>query len=244
MTHQRFDPMRRQTIKPPFAQQGMALIVVLGMLSVVFVIATISIRLTLLAERSARNDRDRQIAFQAAEAALSDAELDIMGPNADAQNRCNLIDANQTSLFTEGCGFNTTDKTRGLCSSNAPTEDTNYKPLYATVNFDVDPSNGSDRKYVNFGEFTGRAAYFKNTAGGGMSSKNPRYIIERITGYQALTRTVGPGGQVSINVDPGDPPKRPPPSAFLITALGYGVSENTRVMLQALIFKPLKTPGC
>ena len=52
-------------------QKGLALIVVLGMMSVVFVVSAISVRLTLLAERSARNDRDRQIAFQSAEAALA-----------------------------------------------------------------------------------------------------------------------------------------------------------------------------
>ena len=129
MTHPRPDPMRRQTIKPIFAQQGMALIVVLGMLSVVFVIATISIRLTLLAERSARNDRDRQIAFQAAEAALADAELDIMGPNTAANSRCSLIDAKQITKFTAGCGADTIEKTRGLCSSNAPVDGVTYKPL-------------------------------------------------------------------------------------------------------------------
>ena len=238
MKHQRPDPMRRQAIKPPFAQQGMALIVVLGMLSVVFVIATISIRLTLLAERSARNDRDRQIAFQAAEAGLADAELDIMGPNAATSSRCAMIDAKQFSLFTEGCGSNSTDKTRGLCSSNAPTEATNYKPLYATVNFDIAASDDANRKYANFGEFTGREAYFKDAAGGGMSSKKPRYIIETVPGYQAIAKTTSPDGRSSVG--PGIQPQ----AAFLITALGYGASDSTRVMLQALIFKPLKTPGC
>ena len=237
MTHARPDPFRRQAIKPPLAQRGMALIVVLGMLSVVFVIATISIRLTLLAERSARNDRDRQIAFQAAEAALSDAELDIMGPNAAANSRCGLIDAKQISLFTDGCGANTVDKTRGLCSSNSPTEATIYKPLYSTINFDLDASDVT-RKFVVFGEYTGRDAYFKDKAGGGMSSKSPRYIIEAVAGYQATVKTVSPDGRSSVG------PAPPPQSAFLISALGYGVSDNTRVMLQALIFKPLKTPGC
>ena len=238
MTHPRPDPMRRQTIKPIFAQQGMALIVVLGMLSVVFVIATISIRLTLLAERSARNDRDRQIAFQAAEAALADAELDIMGPNTAANSRCSLIDAKQITKFTAGCGADTIEKTRGLCSSNAPVDGVTYKPLYATVNFDVLASDDANRKYVNFGEFTGRTASFKDKDSGGMSAKNPRYIIEEVSGYQATAKTTSPDGRNSVG------PGLQPQAAFLITALGYGVSDNTRVMLQALIFKPLKTPGC
>lgn len=238
MKHPNYDRMRRKTIYPTFSQHGMALIVVLGMLSVVFVIATISIRLTLLAERSARNDRDRQIAFQAAEAALSDAELDIMGPNTATSSRCALIDAKQVSLFTAGCGASSTDKTRGLCSSNVPTEDTNYKPLYATINFDVAASDDGNRKYANFGEFTGRESFFKDATGGGVSSKKPRYIIETIPNYQAIAKTTNPDGK--SNIGPGIQPQ----SAFLVTALGYGVSDNTRVMLQSLIFKPLKTPGC
>ncbi|MDB5890669.1 MAG: type pilus assembly protein PilX [Polaromonas sp.] len=229
--------MRRQTIKPLAAQKGMALIVVLGMLSVVFVIATISIRLTLLAERSARNDRDRQIAFQAAEAALSDAELDIMGPNSAANKRCGMIEAEKTTLFTEGCGANSGDFTRGLCSNNAPTEATDYKPLYSSINFDLDASD-ANRRFVNFGEFTGRDTNFIDTSSGGVSAKTPRYIIEAISPYTAMTKTTGPDGRSSTT------PAEKPLTAFLITALGYGISDNTRVMLQALIFKPLKTPGC
>jgi type IV pilus assembly protein PilX len=68
---------------PPFGQplsnqRGVSLIVVMIMLSAIFVIVAFGSRLTLLGEKSARNDRDRQIAFQAAEAALSDAEVDLM----------------------------------------------------------------------------------------------------------------------------------------------------------------------
>lgn len=211
----------------------MALIVVLGMLSVVFVIATISIRLTLLAERSARNDRDRQVAFQAAEAALSDAELDIMGPNSAANKRCTM-NWKDTAFFIDGCGASTTDKTRGLCGSNSP--GTDYKPLYATINFD--DSSDTTRQYALFGEFTGRSSYIKDQAAGGLSSKNPRYIIEVVRNHRApISVAVTGGGSPNRNIDNTG-------SAFLITALGYGVSDNTRVMLQALIFKPLATPGC
>lgn len=215
-------------------QQGVALIVVLGMLSVIFVIATISIRLTLLAERSARNDRDRQVAYQAAEAALADAELDIMGPNAAANRRCSMS-AQDFSLFKDGCGTDTTDKTRGLCNNVSLPGNTDYKPLYAQVNFD-DASN-TTRKYVNFGEFTGRSSYVKDQLTGGLSAKPPRYIIETVRKFQPTIKTSAPDGTYSIGVAPDE-------TAFLVTALGYGVSENTRVMLQALIFKPLATPGC
>jgi type IV pilus assembly protein PilX len=207
-------------------QGGMALIIVLGMMSVVFVIAAISVRLTMLAEKSARNDRDRQIAFQAAEAALADAELDIMGPNAAANKRCEIRSKNLEGYFVTGCGTSTTDKTRGLCELNPATA----KPLYTQVNFEE--ATDASRRYATFGEFTGRSANIKDSAGGGLSAKTPRYIVEVIN-YSP---------SVSAN---GNPPEAgPQEQGFLITAVGYGVSVNTKVMLQAMIFKPLATPGC
>lgn len=229
----------RQTLRAQFRgirQKGMALIIVLGMMSVVFVIATISIRLTLLSERQARNDRDRQIAFQAAEAALADAELDIMGPNGAANKRC-AMNSKDITLFVDSCGNNTTDQTRGLCTSNTPTPSTNYKPLYATVNFDE--TVDADRRYALFGEFTGRTANFKDKAAGGLSAKQPRYIIEAVnySGYVS-TKQSGAAGPGKIGLAGSGE------TGFLVTGLGYGVSENTRVMLQAFIYKPLPTPGC
>lgn len=217
-------------------QKGMALIIVLGMMSVVFVIATISIRLTLLSERQARNDRDRQIAYQAAEAALADAELDIMGPNSAANKRC-AMNSKDVGLFEDQCGNSTASQTRGLCSSNTPTPSTDYKPLYATVNFDE--TADADRRYALFGEFTGRSANFKDKTAGGLSAKQPRYIIEAVSysGYVS-TKQSGAAGPGKIGLSgTGE-------VGFLVTSLGYGVSENTRVMLQAFIYKPLPTPGC
>lgn len=218
--------VQRRGRKNLSSQHGMALIIVLGMMSVVFVIAAISVRLTMLAERSARNDRDRQIAFQSAEAALADAELDIMGPNSAANKRCAIRSKNLEGYFVTGCGTSTSDKTRGLCELNPASA----KPLYTQVNFEE--TTDASRRYATFGEFTGRSSNIKDSAGGGLSAKTPRYIIEVIT-YSP---------SVSAN---GNPPEAgPQEQGFLITAVGYGVSENTKVMLQAMIFKPLATPGC
>ena len=75
----------------PARQRGMALVFVLIMISIVFVIAAVSSRIVTLGERAARNDRDRQVAFQAAEAALSDAERDIMGPNTGPKSRVSMF---------------------------------------------------------------------------------------------------------------------------------------------------------
>jgi type IV pilus assembly protein PilX len=208
-------------------QKGMALIVVLGLMSVVFVVAAISVRLTLLAERSARNDRDRQIAFQAAEAALADAELDIMGPNSSANKRCSMKADTAGPLFSNSsCGNSTTSKDRGLCGGESATTD----PFFRTVNFEA--TNDTDRRYVTLGEFTGRSTTFTISGGGGLSAQVPKYIIE-------LVNHIPP---VSANGKPAEATART--KAFLVTAVGYGTSANTKVMLQATIFKPLATPGC
>lgn len=217
----------------PRRQRGMALIIVLGMMSVIFVIAAISVRLTMLSERSARNDRDRQIAFQAAEAALADAELDIMGPNSAGNKRCSIRSNHLEGYFVTGCGTSTTDKTRGLCEMNPATA----SPLYTQINFEE--TTDSSRRYATFGEFTGRSANFKDQAAGGMSARTPRYIIE-VVNYVATVQAVPnpvPTGFVAV------PEAGLSEQAFLITGVGYGTSDNTKVMLQAMIFKPLSTPG-
>lgn len=214
---------RAPSLRP---QKGLALIVVLGLMSIVFVVAAISVRLTLLAERSARNDRDHQIAFQAAEAALADAELDIMGPNAAANKRCEMK-ADSTTLFSNSlCGTSTVDKDRGLCGNEAAST----TPLFKSVNFEE--SSDTLRRYATLGEFTGRSATFTISGNGGLSAQVPKYIIE-------LVNHVPP---VSANGKPAEATK--PTKAFLVTAVGYGTSVNTKVMLQATIFKPLATPGC
>lgn len=210
-------------------QRGVALIVVLGMMSVVFVVAAITVRLTLLAESSARNDRDRQIAFQAAEAALEDAEIDLMGPNASPLRRCQIFSRDLQGLFFPGCGIQSSNRTRGLCSAN----EASAPPLYTTINFEL-PDADTERRYVLFGEFTDRAASFKDRSQGGLSARRPRYIVELVPHPSALVR---------VNANP---PERAQAGelAFLVTAVGYGTTEATKVVVQALIFKPVQTQGC
>ena len=54
-------------------QRGASLIVSLLMLVAVLVLGISAAQIALQGEKASRNDRDRQIAFQAAEAALMDA---------------------------------------------------------------------------------------------------------------------------------------------------------------------------
>ena len=144
-------------------QRGMALVFVLIMISIVFVIAAVSSRVVTLGERAARNDRDRQTAFQAAEAALSDAEMDIMGPNTSASQRVAMFG---TLPADEGCSSAST--TRGYCGALASGA---YKAIFA--------DESTSHQYATFGDFTNRASEFPVSAGGALPVKLPRYIIEK-----------------------------------------------------------------
>lgn len=195
-------------------QKGVALVFVLIMMTMVFSIAAITSKLVTNAERTARNDRDRQTAFQAAEAALSDAEIDLMGPNTFVTQRVSSFDTQGASI---GC-LGTADM-RGFCGASAdPT-----KPNYRLVDFD---DTTATRKYTTYGEFTGREDSFAFSSNGALPSKLPKYIIEKVT-LDFANRGL-PSGNRAFN-------------GFVITAVGYGLNADTKVYLQALISKPIAT---
>ncbi len=206
-------------------QSGSSLVVVMIMLSVIMVLGLVSTRLSLFGERAARNDRDRQIAFQNAEAALLDAELDMMGPNSGGgvqASRVCIFESKRPAEFVEGCG--TLAKT-GMClNTTSPGEAwRSALPLYASENNTavVDATN----KTVQYGEFTGQSLPPGSTA------KLPRYTIEAV-------RYAGTG-QANDNVGSSTTPEY----AFLVTAMGFGARVETRVLLQTLVYKPAQKPG-
>ena len=105
--------MRHNRSHAPRAQRGVTLVIVLMLLVVVTLLGVGAARMAMLAERSARNDRDYQVAWQAAEAALMDAQFDIRGPNASPAGRMGIFTQDNTSVFQPGC--NTTEPYLGLC---------------------------------------------------------------------------------------------------------------------------------
>ncbi len=65
---------------PPARQRGAAMVIALVMLLILTLLATASARMTLLDERMMGNTQDRNIAFQAAEAAVRTGERDLIAP--------------------------------------------------------------------------------------------------------------------------------------------------------------------
>lgn len=146
-------------------QRGASLIMVMLILVVVSLLGVGGAQIALMSERGARNDRDQQVAWQAAEAALSDAELELGGP-AGSSLRKALFDGVNVSAFPPSCG--TSGNSNGLCYLV-----TSGKPAWLTADF---TAIGSSAPTTQFGAFTGRT--FAAGGVGIQPAKAPRYIIE------------------------------------------------------------------
>jgi type IV pilus assembly protein PilX len=193
----------------PKRQGGFALLVALIFLIALTVLGVSVLRSSTLNERVVGNDLDRQRAYQAAEAAIRDAQKDILQisatgslcvglPGCRDSIRYGSRDSGETDL-TGGCS-------EGICFF--PTTD------YAAPGF-VSPWNltGPLNAPAKYGAYSGASFAELNSALGiGLSlSREPEYWIEILekpateTGYR-----------------------------YRITARGYGVNPATVVSLQEI----------
>ncbi len=188
-------------------QRGFSLITTLILLVIVTILGLAASQMALLSERSTRFDRDLQLAFQSAEAALIDAEFDIRGPNTSGGNRVGTFASNSLIGFVDGCG---TGPDRGKCQVAAPGQ----KPVWYTVDF-IDTSVNA--KTVPFGEFTGRTMSTGTT--GVRPELAPRYIIEPIP-------DLTPGASATAQK-----------VLYRVTAVGFGPRKETQAVVQMIFRK-------
>jgi type IV pilus assembly protein PilX len=182
--------------------RGFSMIVVLIVLGILSLLGVAATQMTLLTERSSRYDRDYQIAYQAAEAALLDAEFDIRGPNSSGSSRTSNFSATALLGFAEGCGTGTPD--RGLCMPAVG------KPVWYTVDFT--DTGATTAKSVGFGDFTGRT--IDTGTSGVRASRAPRYVIEAIPDRS-------PGSSVTVQR-----------YIYRVTSIGFGPRDDTQAVLQ------------
>ena len=222
--------------QPPRAQRGIALVFVLLMVVIAITAALFAARSTLLGDKAARNDRDRQIAFQAAEMALNDAELDIMDADlalASGSNARGCKFGNAKAAFVVEPGCSADSARRGVCGVNAAIMASPSVPFYKQVNWE--DTNDTTRAYALFGEFTGRSAQLSTgdgstTVAPPKPSKPPKYIIVQAPNKPQILLGAGRTFQVE--------------GAYKIYAIGYGVSPDTKVMLEGEIYKPTIEKTC
>jgi Tfp pilus assembly protein PilX len=142
--------------------RGAALLTALFVLLATLIIGVAAAHTALNAEKSARNERDRHIAFQAAEAGLLDAERDIESGADPASARATLFAAGSALGFVEGCGRGAQDL--GLCAYSST------KAAWKVVDL-----AGGDAATTPYGKFTGAVL---PTGGGALPGMAPRYVIE------------------------------------------------------------------
>lgn len=187
--------------------RGFSLVAVMVILVIVTMLGVAASQMVLLAERSTRFDRDQQIAFQAAEAALLDAEFDIRGPNTSAAKRVDSFSSTSMLGFSPSCG---SGADLGLCLSSDTT-----RPIWYDVNFS-DASTSATT--VGFGDFTGRT--IANGTVGVQPALRPRYIIETIP-----------------DLTPGSSSTGAPKLLFRVTAMGFGPRIESQSVVQMVFRK-------
>jgi type IV pilus assembly protein PilX len=165
-------------------QNGSALIVSLTILLVLTILGVSAMRTTSLQEKMAGNARDNDVAFQAAESAIREAERFL-----DTISNRDLF-----SITGGGSGYY-------LPRGNNPeawTVEANWANAIA-------------------------ASYYNDQI-----SRQPVYII------QAIDADVGGGDEIQGGIGYGGGGVTPEYGIFQITARGFGVSPNSRVMLQTM----------
>lgn len=186
-------------------QQGVALLVALLMLVAVLLIGASAARLAWQGEKAARAERDRLIAFQAAEDALADAEREIEGGADSWAARSALFAAGGAAGFDEGCGAG--EVNQGLCSR----AEGDAAPAWQAVDLAAD--SGAAMRSVPLGRYTGATM---ETGQGFLPFKRPRYIIERVPYHR-----------------PGEEAGSAPQYFYRVTAIGFGARASTEVVLQS-----------
>jgi type IV pilus assembly protein PilX len=193
-------------------QRGVTLVVVLVLLIASVFLGVSAAVIALQTEKASRGDRDRQIAFQAAEAALIDAQRDIENAGSTAPNHRALVMAPDSAL-----GFPPADQAQVCNPSSDPVGFGLCKrPASSTANSWPAVDLSDPAISVPYGQFTGQQF---TTGQAGLPAKPPRYVIE-------LMPYVQPGQNA-----------RTQSFAYRISAIGFGTNVDTQVVLQAFYRK-------
>lgn len=157
-------------------ERGTILIIVLLFLTVLMLMATTAVTTGVTEEKLARASRDYNVAFQAAEAALRDAESDLTGNGS----RNPVIIGNVG--FTAGCPA-------ALCLAIAPPGAQVWEVA----------ANWTGTASATYGQFT--FAQTLPTTGPGSVSQQPRYLLEYLaaSGSQHIYRITARGWGPTAN---------------------------------------------
>lgn len=198
---------------PAWRQRGAALMVTLCVMLGMMIVGVSAMRSALNGEKAARGERDRNIAFQAAEAALADAERDIDGAAGPHSARAAMFRPGRAADFVEGCGGGAANPALGLCArAIAPAT-----PVWQRARLDA-PDGGQGARFVEYGRFTAASMPVGKHM---LPARLPRYIIEQLPYVRA-------GENASSQTE----------LFYRITAIGFGANAVNCVVLQSYYLKP------
>lgn len=196
------------------SQAGATLLTVLVMLLLILMLGLAAAQIAIQGEKAARNERDRHIAFQAAEAGLLDAEIDIEHSFDLAVSRSHIFTQHSPSGFPlsheEGCNRGLGNAHLGLCRAMAD----GGAAMWKDINFFDDTAEGTHT--VPYGRFTG-SQFLTGIAA--LPAREPRYVIELMVDHKVSQLTGKPA------------------YFYRITAIGYGARVDTQVVLQSVYRK-------
>ena len=237
-------PHPRPLVGPAARERGFSLIVSLMMLIVIIILGVSGSQMAINEERGARNERDRQLAFQAAEAALKDAEYEILNVASPACAAPGQTTRGRGRAGTYTCfnsvnaiGFTSTSSSAcsqppnaGLCDYSATSpawQRARSDPSH--IDFLADAKGTGAMSTVKYGQYTSRVYGSQQSLSSSttpLSVYPPRYIIERVRQNTSVDTLTGAGS----GSDSSDGAYM-----FRVTAMGFGANVNTQVVLQTVV---------
>lgn len=215
-------------------QRGISLLTILLILLIVSLLGTASVQITMMSERSARNDRDMDLAWQAAEMGLVGAEIELQGPNKTSNSRTSKILSGPPYTLSETeAGCYTSGVWKGFCSNKTKINN-KTRPTWLAVDIseteDASPS-------VEFGTFTGQsyASAGQDDGKGIQPAYKPRYIIETMP--IDSDRSNSGAGMVGYQQKPAEvkgPDAKTGDRLYRVTSLGFGPRKDIQAVVQIL----------
>ncbi|WP_226939109.1 PilX N-terminal domain-containing pilus assembly protein [Janthinobacterium sp. FT14W] len=206
--------------RPRTRDGGATLVYVLCLLVIILLLGISAAQMALQGEKAARGERDRQIAFQAAEEALVDAQNDIEGLPG-APGRSSLFAPDSAAGFADGCGEG---GALGLCLPAPP----DAPALWLSMELDG-AEGASAGRTVPYGQFTGAVM---QTGQGFLPSRRPRYLIELLSFHPPGAQAAAAAGSLATES-----------YVYRITAIGFGAQESTQIVLQSYYRKQAAGAG-
>lgn len=224
--------------RPLGQQRGITLITVMVMLLLAGLMVMGASRVSLLNERIIGNSMDYQRAFEAAEATLKDAALDLACMSAGCNNRAGVTtpacDAQEVSNFQATVSALDPPCVNGLCGDLGALANGSPTTSFWSPDPAVNRLAAFNAVGATFGQYTNAAPVAGTAINPTLLANQARYWIE------VLPYGASAGGGRSVGSEQaiaGGTPLKPSnncPFVFRVTSVATGLKPNTTAVVQSL----------